>query len=183
MLTSTNVTGDERKEYEIVVAKFDAFFKIRRNIIFERARFNRRNHAEGESSEQYIMELYKLAENCEYGEMQAEMIRDRLVVGIRDSTLSQKLQLNPKLTLELEKTMICQREAVGEQQKQLKGVQESAGSLEGVRTQRGGRFNKKHPRTHWKLNPKAATQTPTATPFQALHTLRERPAYARQMSR
>ena len=65
VLTSTNVTGDERKEYETVVAKFEAFFKIRRNVIFERARFNPRNQADRESSEQYIMELYKLAENCQ----------------------------------------------------------------------------------------------------------------------
>ncbi len=33
-------------------------------------------------------------EMCKYGELKDEIIRDRLVVGIRDSTLSEKLQLN-----------------------------------------------------------------------------------------
>ena len=95
---------------------------MRKNTIFERARFNGRNQQEGESVEQYLLELYRLAGNCEYGELKDEMIRDRIVVGIRDAQLSQRLQLDPKLTLEKAKTMVRQREAVGEQQTQLKGV-------------------------------------------------------------
>ena len=47
---------------------------------YERARFNWRNQLDGEQVEQYIMELYKLADNCD---MTDEMIRDRLVVGIK----------------------------------------------------------------------------------------------------
>ena len=90
-------------------------------MIFERARFNCRNQLEGESAEQYIAVLYNLAENCEYGELQAEMIRDRLVVGIQNSTLSENLQLNANLTLEIAKRAIIQKEAVHEQQDFLKG--------------------------------------------------------------
>ena len=88
VLISTNITEDEKKVYDTVIAKLDAFFKVWRNIIFEQARFNRRNQLEGESAEQYIMELYKLAESWNYGDMKTEMIRDRLVVGIRDIVLS-----------------------------------------------------------------------------------------------
>ncbi len=44
---------------------------------------------EGKTSEQYFLELYKLAENCNYGEMTSELIRGRLVVGIRDTSLSE----------------------------------------------------------------------------------------------
>ena len=45
------------------------------------------------------MALYELVQHCDYGEMKDEMIRDRLVVGIRDSSLSEKLQLDPALIL------------------------------------------------------------------------------------
>ena len=62
------------------------------------------------------MALYSLAVNCEYGVLQDEMIRDRLVVGIRDTALSKKLQLDADLTLEKAKKSIHQREAVREQQ-------------------------------------------------------------------
>ena len=67
------------------------------------------------------------------------MIRDRLVIGIRDRTLSDRLQMEPDLTLEKAKKLIRQREAVKEQGAALKDQEESL--LEGVhsRRARGGR--------------------------------------------
>jgi len=38
-----------------------------------------------------------LAENCEFGGMKDELIRDRLVVGVRDQSLSERLQMEEKL--------------------------------------------------------------------------------------
>ena len=55
---------------------------------------------EGESSKQYVTVLHSLAENCNYGNLKHEMIRDRIVVGIRDTSLSERLKLDPELTLE-----------------------------------------------------------------------------------
>ena len=124
VLTSTNATEDDRKDYDLVLAKFDGFFQVRKNVIYERARFNRRNQLSGETAEEYIMVLYNLAENCDYGAMKTEMIRDRLLVGIRDHALSEKMQMDPKLTLETAKKTIRQKEAVQQQQKTLKGVKE-----------------------------------------------------------
>ena len=66
------------------------------------------------------MELYKLTENCDYGALQAEVIRDRIVVGIRDKALSKRLQLDADLTLEKAKKIVRQQEAVQEQQQVLK---------------------------------------------------------------
>lgn len=51
--------------------------------------------------------------------MKDELIRDRIVVGIKDTALSQKLQLDATLTLEKAKTMVRQCEAVKEQQVQM----------------------------------------------------------------
>ena len=72
------------------------------------------------------MALYDLAENCEYGNMKSEMLRDRLVVGICDQSLSEKLQMDSDLTLEKAKKQIRQREAVHEQQQELKGDEPSS---------------------------------------------------------
>ena len=49
------------------------------------------------------------------------MLRDRLVVGIKDVALSQKLKMDAHLTLEKAKTAIRQKEAVYEQQRELQG--------------------------------------------------------------
>ena len=83
--------AEERKLYEDVLAKLDEFFKVRRNVIYERARFNKRDQKQGESSEAYITELYKLVELCKCGDMKVQLLRDRLVVGITDKKLSEQL--------------------------------------------------------------------------------------------
>ena len=66
-----------------------------------------------------------------------EMIRDRIVIGIRDSSLSETLQMDANLTLEKVKTLISQWEAVHEQQApSRRGNPEETSFLEFV----GGRF-------------------------------------------
>ena len=69
------------------------------------------------------------------------MIRDCLIVGILDKTLSEHLQLDPALTLEKVKQMIRQWEAVQEKQQVLKGA--GTNSLEEMCHPR----NKKHQET------------------------------------
>ena len=104
------------------------------------------------------MELYRLAENCDYGELKNEMIRDRLVVGIRDAVLSQQLQLDAELTA---KKKIRQREAVGEQQKELKGAAENSVSLQEVNSRRQWKGKRQH--SHRDRDGKPRT-TPTSKP-------------------
>ena len=75
---------------------------------------------EGES-EKSITCLYSVVETCENGTLKEKMLRGRLVVGIRDLAMSQKLQMDAELTLEKAKKAIRQKEAVHEQQQQLRG--------------------------------------------------------------
>ena len=113
-LNSTDISADDRKKYDVVLQKFVQFFDVRKNVIFERARFNQRSQLPGESTEHFITALYALVEGCNYGSLKDEMIRDRIVVGIRDKALSERMQLDSKLTLEAAKTLARQREAVQE---------------------------------------------------------------------
>ena len=71
---------------------------------------------EGEPVDSFINALYSLAEHCQFGALHDEMMRDRIVVGIRNAPLSEKLQLDSILTLEKAITMAQQTEAVKEQQ-------------------------------------------------------------------
>ena len=81
VLSSTNISKDNRKKYTEVMAKLDSFFQVRKNVIYERARFNRRMQLADESVEQFITNLYQLAEHCEHGNLRNEMIRDHIIVG------------------------------------------------------------------------------------------------------
>ena len=130
VLASTNITDEERQVYDTVINKFDSFFKVTRNVIFERACFNHRAQMDGKTVEQFIVDLYHLAEFCNHGDLTSEMIHDRLVVGIRNRHLSERLQLNSELTLEKAKKAIRQHKAVHGQQDALQGGSNPSSSLD-----------------------------------------------------
>ena len=77
--------------------------------------FNKRKQEEGETVDTFITSLYSLSEHCEYGALREEMIRDRIVVGIRDAALSLKLQLMETLTLDKALTKVREAEAIKSQ--------------------------------------------------------------------
>ena len=84
ILTSLNLTDDKRKVYDTVKTKLEVHFIKKRNVIFERSKFNRRIQQPGESVDSFITALHCLAKHCQYGNLRGEMIRDRIVVGLLD---------------------------------------------------------------------------------------------------
>ena len=121
ILRSFQLSTADQKKYSEVKGRFDQHFVKKRNVIFERARFNRRKQEEGETVDAFITDLYALAEHCSYAGLHDEMIRDRLVVGLLSASLSEKLQLDPALTLEKAITQARQAEAIKLQQPLIRG--------------------------------------------------------------
>ena len=114
MLTSTNITEADRAKNSIRSSTSGETLST--NVHGLTGETNTK-----EKAQQYITCLYSLIETCEYGTFKEEMLRDRLVVGIRDAAMSQKLQMDAELTLEKTKKAIRQKEAVHEQQRELQG--------------------------------------------------------------
>ena len=79
-------------------------------------KFNSRKLLQDETVDDFITDLFCLAEHCTYGELQEEMIRDRLGVGLLDATLSEKMQLDSELMLDKTLAMARQTEAIHLQQ-------------------------------------------------------------------
>ena len=52
--------------------------------------------------------------------MKDELVQDRLVVGVCDNLLSEFLQMESEITLHIAKCLLHQREAVREQQEDLR---------------------------------------------------------------
>ena len=136
VLASTNISADDRKKFDKVVEKFDAHFQVRKNVIYERAHFNKRSQQDGETAEEYVTALYGLIETCEFGDLKEELLRDRIVVGIRSQAVSEKLQMDAKLTLETAKKEVRQREAIREQSHKLQVADSNHGSMGEVRRPR-----------------------------------------------
>ena len=67
--------------------------------------------------EDFIIAIHSMADRCEFGaDFHNALVRDRLVIGIRDVALSEKLQLTSTLILVDTVKQIRQREAVHGQQ-------------------------------------------------------------------
>ena len=130
----------EKDKYDIVLKKFDEYFKPKKNVIHERAQFNLRSQRPGESVDAFIRALYDIAETCDFGNNKDELIRDRIVTGLLDKGLSRELQLKSDLTLSVAVQLAKQHETVKAQL----SVQSDAGSksLEELKSRKFGRASK-----------------------------------------
>ena len=70
------MTAEDRKKYDAVKAKFEGYFIIKRNVIFERAKFNLRVEKEKEPVDNFIIDLFTLAHYFNYGNLHDELVRD-----------------------------------------------------------------------------------------------------------
>ena len=95
----TPLEGDSKK-MELVLEKFQRYCEPRKNIPFERYRFNRRCQEPGKSYDQYRTALRQLVENCDFtGITPDELLHDQLVFDIRDAKTRERLLQEPALTL------------------------------------------------------------------------------------
>ena len=76
----------------------------KRNPIVERFQFNMRYKKTGESVSQYMAELRRLSQYCEYNDSLDSILRDRLVCGINHDRTQQRL-LSEGENLSLQKAM------------------------------------------------------------------------------
>ena len=143
ILNSFKLSTTQLKQYHTVKTKFDDHFVARSNVIFERAKFNQRRQEEGETVYTFSTPLHALAEHCNFGTLTDEMIRDRIVVGLLDAKLSEKLQLDSELTLPKAVNQARQSEAVKKQQTLMRNdFKESTGRKNEVDAVKTEKFRK-----------------------------------------
>ena len=87
------------KSYDELVKLMQGHLYPAPNPIAERFKFNNRDRQASETISDYVAVLRKLSEHCNYGDTLDDMIRDRLVCGVRDEKIQQKLLCEKKLTL------------------------------------------------------------------------------------
>lgn len=90
---------EHRFEFEKVIEKFEEHFNPEKNEIYERYKFFTRNQNEGESYEDYSVALRDLSSTCNFDFLTDSLIRDRLVCGISDKTVKDRLLRTKDLTL------------------------------------------------------------------------------------
>lgn len=115
------LTVEERKDPKIIIQKLKDYFLPQKNTIYERYIFNSTIQETTEPFDTFLNRLRKNAASCEFGNLQDEMMRDRIVIGIRDNHLRARLLRESKLTLENTLTICRTSEATQTQLMKIEG--------------------------------------------------------------
>ncbi|KAK0131436.1 hypothetical protein N1851_033838 [Merluccius polli] len=181
LLELLELTNEQRQQYSAVKKGFDDYFIPKKNVIYERAKFNKRVQQPSETVDVFLTSLYALAESCEYGQLHDELLRDRLVVGLKDSKLSERMQLDRELTLTKAITMARQSEEVKRQQTDLRGELNTASkvAVDALNKNRGKLPYAKQfkPKGQTQGNPKFNKMAPSATELKTCHKCGKSPPH------
>lgn len=85
---ASEMTEDEKLIYKSIKDCFDKLFVGENNAIFHPSRFNMQQQQPGKTANSFMTAVHKLAENCQFRPLKAELIHDSIVVGMRDVFLS-----------------------------------------------------------------------------------------------
>ena len=95
----SDTDGDRASDYNSVLKKFKEYCEPRKNEVFERYKFWQRDQHEGETIDQWVNDLRILLGSCEYGDQKEKNLRDRIVFGVADTRVKERLLRESDLTL------------------------------------------------------------------------------------
>ena len=92
-------SGDSMK-LEKVLDKFESYCMPKRNVTYERHKFFTRSQHVHETIDQYATELRNRAQSCEFGDLTNSLIQDRIICGMLDNSVRERLLRQENLTLD-----------------------------------------------------------------------------------
>ena len=107
------------KSFNEIAELVQNHYQPRSSVIMRRFRFNTCIRHQGEGITAFMARLRDLASHCDYWEATAELIRDRIVCGIRNDVLQRSLLAVTKLTFEKACELALQHESAEENSKVL----------------------------------------------------------------
>ena len=115
------------------------------SAIVQRLKFNTRPQQLGETIAMFLAELRHLSEHCEFGITLDEMLRDRLVSGVRDIRIQRPLLAESKLTLKWALDLVLATEAADKNASEIQKADSQGGDPSvnkvDVKVNKGGEVN------------------------------------------
>lgn len=96
---SFQLSDEDKLNLTKMMEKFDDYFIPKTNISIERYKFNSRVQSSCENFEAFYTDLLKLAASCDFGNLKDELIKDRIICGIKDGRVKNRLLREEKLDL------------------------------------------------------------------------------------
>lgn len=103
----------------VLMAKFEEYFVPSQNVTFERYNFFSHDQKQGVSFDHYLAELNTLSKTRESENLKDSLVKDRIVCGILDNGLKERLLCEQDLTLDKEVNMCLAAETTRVQAKEL----------------------------------------------------------------
>ena len=82
---------DEEKTFENVEKKFKDHCEPRKNMTYLRHKFFSRRQGDDETIDHYVTDLKNLAKDCELAQLEQELTKDILVLGVNSNTVRNRL--------------------------------------------------------------------------------------------
>ncbi|UYV65294.1 K02A2.6-like [Cordylochernes scorpioides] len=106
LFKSFNLNNADKNNLSIVKDKFNNYFSPKLNTTIERFKFNQMKQKEDESFNDFLTRIKLQIANCKYAVMSDELLKDRIVVGIINNEIRERLLSEADLNLE-KATQIC----------------------------------------------------------------------------
>ena len=87
-------------DFATIKGKLVGYYKPKPPVIGQRFIFHQRTQKPGESINQFVMELRRLARTCDFGGFLKEALRDRLVCGLSNISIQKELLREDDLSLQ-----------------------------------------------------------------------------------
>ncbi len=95
------------------------YFSPKPTVITERHHFHKRQQAERETIAQYVTELKKLSEHCQFGGHLQDALRDRFICGLNSESIQKRLLPETDLTYQKAAEIAVSMETVAREPQQL----------------------------------------------------------------
>lgn len=88
---NSHMKEDEVKTLANLIANFDTYVEPRKNIITNSFKFFNLKQEEGEQIDKFITRLKVQAKQCDFGDQENRLVRDMIVIGVRDKGVQERL--------------------------------------------------------------------------------------------
>ena len=117
------LTAAQKANLKAIIEELEKYFRPKSNVTYERFIFNTGRQEARENIDEYVNRLRGLSATCEFGELAESLIRDRIVLGAKHSSVRSRLLTEENLTLE-KSIAICRSYELA--QKQIKTIDNQA---------------------------------------------------------
>ena len=129
----------DKKDYAKLLDMFGEYCNPRKNVVYERFRFWSRDQNRDEHVDNWVKDLRTIAVDCEFEEQEDLMIRDKLVFGICDTRVKERMLRESDLTLQKALDIVRAAEST---KAQMKEMSREATSIDQIQASGSRRSNK-----------------------------------------